>query len=90
MAKDRPTGFGQRLRRLREAAGLTQEELGKRIGMHTLTVAALEQGRRDPLWSSVIDCAEALGVPVTEFVVPKKERVAPEKRPRGRPRKNGG
>jgi hypothetical protein len=49
--------------------------------------AALEQGRRDPLWSSVMDIAEAFGVQVMAFVVPKDERVALERAPVGRPPK---
>lgn len=38
--------FGWHLRRLHEAAGLTQEELATRAGMSTNTIAALERGRR--------------------------------------------
>jgi predicted ATPase/transcriptional regulator with XRE-family HTH domain len=38
--------FGQQLRRLRRAAGLSQEALADRAGLSTDAVAALERGRR--------------------------------------------
>ena len=41
-----PTGFGGRLRRLREAAGLSQEELAGRAGLTAKAVSMLERGER--------------------------------------------
>ncbi len=38
--------FGARLRRLREAASLTQEELASRAGLSPNAVSALERGQR--------------------------------------------
>ena len=38
--------FGERLRRLREAAGLTREDLAERAGLTAHGIAALERGRR--------------------------------------------
>jgi DNA-binding XRE family transcriptional regulator len=38
--------FGERLMRLREAAGLTQEELASRAGLTAKAVSALERGER--------------------------------------------
>ncbi|MBA2618373.1 MAG: helix-turn-helix transcriptional regulator, partial [Rubrobacter sp.] len=38
--------FGERLRRLREAAGFTQEELASRAGLTAKAVSALERGER--------------------------------------------
>jgi transcriptional regulator with XRE-family HTH domain len=38
--------FGTRLRRLRETAGLTQEELASRAGLTAKAVSALERGER--------------------------------------------
>ncbi len=37
--------FGERLRRLREAAGLTQEQLAEKAGLSVQGIAALESGR---------------------------------------------
>ena len=38
--------FGERLRRYREAATLTQEELAERAGLTAMAVSALERGER--------------------------------------------
>ncbi|MBC8078597.1 MAG: helix-turn-helix transcriptional regulator, partial [Chloroflexales bacterium] len=38
--------FGERLRRLRERAGLTQEALAERAGLTTNAIGVLERGER--------------------------------------------
>ena len=40
------TSFGRQLRRFRECAGLTQEELAERAGLSAYGVSALERGAR--------------------------------------------
>jgi predicted ATPase/DNA-binding XRE family transcriptional regulator len=53
--------FGARLRRLREAAGLTQEELAVRAGLSRNAVGALERGlRKRPYPHTVRSLAHAL------------------------------
>jgi transcriptional regulator with XRE-family HTH domain len=53
--------FGERLRRLRETAGLTQEELASRAGLTAKAISALERGeRRRPYPHTVRALAEAL------------------------------
>ncbi|MDQ4099331.1 MAG: helix-turn-helix domain-containing protein, partial [Chloroflexota bacterium] len=55
--------FGARLRRLREAAGLTQEELADRAGLSPVAVGKLERGqRRRPYPHTVRALADALGL----------------------------
>jgi predicted ATPase/DNA-binding XRE family transcriptional regulator len=55
------TPFGEQLRRLREAAGLTQEELASRAGLTAKAVSALERGeRKRPYPHTVRSLAEAL------------------------------
>src|SRR3712207_2171549 len=55
------SSFGGRLRRLREAAGLTQEELAGRAGLTRNAVGALERGeRRRPYPHTVRALADAL------------------------------
>ena len=55
--------FGERLRRLREAAGLTQEALAERAGLSAEGVAALERGRRRrPYPHTLRALADALGL----------------------------
>jgi transcriptional regulator with XRE-family HTH domain len=46
MAVAQEGSFGARLRRLREAAGLTQEELASRVGLSSDAVSRLERGQR--------------------------------------------
>src|SRR5262245_35797893 len=80
--------FAERLRELREAANLTQDQLAERAGMNRFGIAKLEQGKRDPTWSTVQALAKALGVSCAAFegtVASKPEPPAP--RPLGRPRK---
>lgn len=40
--------FGRQMKLLREAAGLTQAQLGERVGYGEAQIAAVEQGRRIP------------------------------------------
>lgn len=55
--------FGARLRRLREAAGLTQEELASRAGLTAKAISALERGeRKRPYPHTVRSLADALGL----------------------------
>src|SRR3712207_7690999 len=55
--------FGDRLRALRERAGLTQEELASRAGLTPNAVSALERGTRTrPYPHTVRSLADALGL----------------------------
>jgi transcriptional regulator with XRE-family HTH domain len=58
-----PPLFGQQLRRLRSAAGLTQEALAERSGVSVDAISALENGRRHrPRPDTVLMLAEGLGL----------------------------
>jgi putative transcriptional regulator len=86
--------FAARLKGLREAAGLTQRELAEKAGVAQRTVSSLEQALYEPVWSTALALAEALGVQVQAFV-PVNELTAetcpaPPKRTRGRPPKTAG
>jgi predicted ATPase/DNA-binding XRE family transcriptional regulator len=62
--------FGERLRRLREAAGLTQEELAGAAGLTPNAVSDLERGRRRrPYPHTVRSLADALGLTDKERAV---------------------
>jgi predicted ATPase/DNA-binding XRE family transcriptional regulator len=59
--------FGARLRRLREATGLTQEELAGRAGLSAKNISDLERGeRRRPYPHTVRALADALELPEDE------------------------
>jgi transcriptional regulator with XRE-family HTH domain len=83
---EQPTGFAGQLKRLREAAGLTQQQLAERAGFHGFTIAKLEQGVQEPTWPTVLALAHALSVAVGAFVNGQAGYAVP--RPRGRPRKS--
>ena len=62
-SRERGTAFGAELRRLRNAAGLTQEELATRAGLTSKAVSVLERGeRKRPYPHTVRTLAEALGL----------------------------
>ena len=59
--------FATRLRRFRDAAGLTQEELAERAGLTVNAIGALERGeRRRPYPHTVRVLGDALGLDDTE------------------------
>jgi transcriptional regulator with XRE-family HTH domain len=62
------TTFGQRLRHLRRARGLTLSELGQRVGRAPSALSLFENGRREPKLSLIEQLAAALSVPVSELL----------------------
>ena len=67
MGTDVSTPFGVRLRQLREAAGLTQEQLAERAGLSVQGIAALENGRsRRPYPHTIRALGEALDLSAAE------------------------
>ena len=61
---DAPSLFGAKLKQLRRAARLTQEELASRAGLTAKAVSALERGeRRRPYPHTVRALADAMGLP---------------------------
>jgi transcriptional regulator with XRE-family HTH domain len=80
------SGFGIRLRALREARGWTAQRLAEASGCHLMTISKLERGVQEPAWPLVLALAKALGVSVEAFVETPASP-DPEPRPRGRPPK---
>ena len=60
--------FGQRLRHIRRARGLTLAELGERVGRAPSALSLLENGRREPKLSLIEALATALSVPADELM----------------------
>lgn len=56
------------MRELRREAGLTQEQLADRSGLHVTYIAGIETGRRNPSLRSILSLAEGLGVAAFELV----------------------
>lgn len=63
-----PKRFAMRLKQLREAKGLTQDALAKKVGVSRGYLARLEMGRHDPPLSKLRAIARALRVDVAELV----------------------
>jgi fatty-acyl-CoA synthase len=95
MTTERRGSFGERLRRYRISAGLTQEALADRAGLSVRGIADLERGaRRFPHFHTMRRLAEALelapDVPLQRLVLPlggdrdgRPPRVPAQGRPRG-------
>ncbi|HZG66175.1 MAG TPA: helix-turn-helix domain-containing protein [Herpetosiphonaceae bacterium] len=61
--KEQHASFGTELRRHREAAGLTQEELAERAGLAAAAISALERGARQRPYPHTVEAlATALGL----------------------------
>lgn len=63
------------IRRHRNAAGISQEELASRSGMHRTYISFLERGERNPSVDSLLKIGRALGVPVSRLVAEAEEDV---------------
>ncbi|HEY8284802.1 MAG TPA: helix-turn-helix domain-containing protein, partial [Chloroflexota bacterium] len=67
LGDDQADPFGARLRRLREQAGLSQEQLAERAGVSGQAIGALERGnRRRPYPATARRLADALGLSAEE------------------------
>jgi putative transcriptional regulator len=81
-----PTRFAGRLKELREQAGLTQKQLAERASVSLRTVSSLEQALYEPVWSTAVALAEALGADLRAFLqepttLPEPKRGRPPKAP---------
>ena len=60
--------IGDAVRRLRLAAGLSQEELGLEAGVQRNFISLIELGRNQPTISTIAKLARALGMKASELV----------------------
>jgi len=61
------TDFGRRVRRLREALTLTQDEVSRRAHIGRTHVAKIERGLLEPTVSTIVKLAKALRVKPGQF-----------------------
>src|SRR5438128_2563699 len=59
--------LADKIRELREKAGMSQSQLAKASGIPTTTIQGYEQGRREPLWDGLFKLSTALGVSCEAF-----------------------
>jgi transcriptional regulator with XRE-family HTH domain len=60
--------LGANVRRHRLAAGLTQEQLSDRAGLHLTEISRIENGRRDPQLATIVTVADALEIAPAELL----------------------
>ena len=60
--------FGPRLRRLRQAAGLTLKELAERAGLAVSTISKIENDRMSPTYDVLLKLAAGLGVDLSTLL----------------------
>jgi transcriptional regulator with XRE-family HTH domain len=60
--------FGANLRRCRRRAGLSQEDLGVRAGLHRTAIGLLEKGARTPRIDTLLKLSTALDISPAELI----------------------
>lgn len=60
--------FGARLRRIRKRAGLSQDGLGDRAGLHRSEVEKLENAKREPRLTTLFKLSNALRVAPSDLL----------------------
>lgn len=59
--------FGRRVRSIREAKHLSQEQLAEIAGLHRTYVSSLERGQRNVGLDNIVVLADALEVPAADL-----------------------
>jgi transcriptional regulator with XRE-family HTH domain len=65
---------GARVRQLRQARRLTQEELAERAGLSYKFIGEVERGRGNPTLTTLAAISDALGVQLTDLLALDPER----------------
>lgn len=60
--------FGQRVRTLRKARGLTQKQFGVLTGFHYNYIGMIERGERNPSLENLEVFADAFGMSLSELL----------------------
>jgi transcriptional regulator with XRE-family HTH domain len=84
------TTFAEKIKQLREAAGLTQAQLALGAGLSLGIVRDYEQGKKEPTLRSAFKLAEALGVSCEAFKVCVDGKPEPKPVPKGKKGKAAG
>ncbi|HUY93016.1 MAG TPA: helix-turn-helix transcriptional regulator [Pirellulales bacterium] len=60
--------FGNQLRVIRAARGISQEELAHRAGLHRTYISSVERGERNVTLETVEKLAKSLELPMTKLM----------------------
>jgi transcriptional regulator with XRE-family HTH domain len=73
--------FGDRIRELRRARNISQENLAFKTGMHRTYVGGIERGERNPTLKNIEKLARTLNISLAElFTFDSKSEVKPKRR----------
>ena len=72
--------IGRNFARIRQAQGLTQEQVEERSGHSQQYISKLENGERNPTAVTIYELAQALGVCHVELMLPDGEQDEPRPR----------
>lgn len=72
------TVFGEQLRELRKAAGLTQEELAFRVGLDRTYISLLERGIKSPTLNTFFRLCKTLHQQPADVIARVYERIEQE------------
>ena len=70
MPPDPKIVFARNVKRLRNAAGLSQEELAARAGLHRTYISSVERGQRNISLENICALAAALGSDPRDLLAP--------------------
>ena len=82
MAISPQRAFGNRIRELRAATGMTQEDLAERCGLFRTYMSRIETGKANPTLTMIHALAGSLGVPVPALFGAPPEPTTSTKPPR--------
>jgi transcriptional regulator with XRE-family HTH domain len=68
MSRAETEALGARIKSLRQAASLTQEQVADRSGLHVTYVASVESGKRNPSFLSLKSLSKGIGIPMSELL----------------------
>jgi len=63
-----PVRFGDNLRKVRKAKGISQEDLADKAGLHRTYISSVERGERNVTLETIDKLAKALGVPMAKLM----------------------
>ncbi len=73
--------FGPALRRVRLAAGMSQEQLGLESGVQRNFISLIETGQNQPTISTIVKLAGALGMKASELVAEAEKPIRGRRSP---------